>query len=128
MLNFLFEGHTPVDAVIVSILHNEQWYGDDPPHWIISAGKRWQRPSQTAAQACEQREKTVKAMHRHGSMQSHIGLVARRIENCRPNHRCESGACPECQRALQRWMAANVHSATATLLMRSERKLVLVCK
>jgi hypothetical protein len=54
----MFEDLDPVNAVIESIVSDERWYGDTSPHWIIGAGKRWERPSKTAAEAREQREQT----------------------------------------------------------------------
>jgi hypothetical protein len=125
MLNSLFDDLTPRDAVIESILYDERWYSDDPPHWPISSGKKWERPSQTAPQAYEQREKVVRRFYRHGFNQSHVALVARSIERCRPNHRCGNGACSECTRALQRWAVENVHPATAPIL-KSNGELILV--
>jgi hypothetical protein len=121
----IFDDLTLRDAAIVSILYDERWYGDEPPHWIISNGKRWQRPSQSAAQAYEQREKIERHLYRHGINQSHVALMASSIESCRPSHRCGSGACSECTRALQRWVAENVHPAAASLL-KSKKELILV--
>ena len=121
----IFDDLTPRDAVIEFILYDERWYSDDPPHWPISSGKKWERPSQTAAQAYEQREKVVRRFYRHGFNQSHVALVARSIESCRPNHRCASGACSECTRALQRWAVENVHEAAAPL-RKSNGELILV--
>ncbi|MGO9233103.1 MAG: hypothetical protein ACLP4V_03065 [Methylocella sp.] len=88
----VFEGLTIRDAVTVSILYDERWYGDDPPHRIISRGKRWQRPSQSMAQAREQREKTGNLLHRHGSNQSHVAHLISMIEGCHPNSHCANGA------------------------------------
>ena len=110
----MFEDLDPVNAVIVSILNDERWYGDNPPNWIISAGKSWERPSQTAAQASNQREKVAEQIFRHAN-EPYIWRLAQSIENCRPNRRCGSGACPECTRALQRWFVENVHNAAAAL-------------
>lgn len=123
MLDIL-EDLDPVNAVIVAVLNDERWYGDDPPHWIISAGKPSQRASQTAAQASQQRKQTEKLLHRHGSKQSHVFPLARKIDSCRPNRRCGSGACPECTRALQRWFVENAHKAAANLLDTTELILV----
>jgi len=132
----MFEELDPVNAAIVSILYDERWYGDSPPHWIIGAGKRWQRPSQTAEQASEQREKTEKLLHLYGSRGSNdshvLNSIRRKIESCHQNHRCGSGGCPECTRALQRWFVENVHKAaealpiTPTLFGENSRELILL--
>lgn len=121
----MFEGLTIRNAVIKSILNDERWYGDGSPQWTISAGKPWQRPSQPAAQARDQRDKTEKLLYRHGSTQSHVARLINIIERCHPNGRCGNGACPECQRALQRWFVENVHPAAAVLL-KNNRELILV--
>lgn len=121
----MFEDLDSVNAAIVSILRDERWYGDDPPHWIIGAGKTWQRPSQTAAQASKQRETTEKLLRRHGSNQSHVMMLARRIENCHPNRRCGSCACPECTRVLQQWFVENAHHA-ATTILKNNRALIIL--
>jgi hypothetical protein len=73
----------------------------------------------------EQRGKTENLLYRHGSNESHIQHLIRSIEGCHPNHRCGNGACPECQRALQRWFVENVDKAAAALL-KNNRELILV--
>jgi hypothetical protein len=51
------------------------------------------------------------------SIQAHVRhSIIRSIQWCRPYSRCESGACPECTRALQRWFVENMRNATATSL------------
>jgi hypothetical protein len=121
----MFEGLTIRDAVIKSILNDERWYGDGSPQWTISAKKPWQRPSQMAAQAREQHDKTERLLDRHGSNDPYASHLIKSIERCHPNRHCGSGACPECQRALQRWFVENVHDAAAALL-KDKRKLILV--
>jgi len=121
----IYEGLSLRDAVIKSILYDDRWYGDGSPHWIISKGERWQRPSQMAAQAREQREKTEKLLYRHGSNDSYASQLIKSIERCHPNGRCGSGACPDCQRALQRWFVENVDKAAGTL-PKDNRDLVVV--
>ena len=122
------EGDDPREAVIASEFYDERWYGDRPPRWLKSAGTRFEKPSQTAAQARDQREETVKRMYPRSSRSSnepHVPHLIRSIQSCRPHCRCGSGACPECTRALQRWIVANIHQAAAPLL-KNNRKLILV--
>jgi hypothetical protein len=95
-----------------------------PPQWTITK-KPWQRPSQMAAQAREQPDKTERLLDRHGSNDPYASHLIKSIERCHPNRHCGSGACPECQRALQRWFVENVHDAAAALL-KDKRKLILV--
>lgn len=80
-------------------------YGDGSPQW--TEGKK-QRPCITAEQAASQREKTIKLLKRHSGTDPRADRVRRRLEKCAPDHRCLSGACPECLRAYQRWFVAEV--------------------
>jgi hypothetical protein len=116
-------GLDPVDAAIISVLQDEKWFSDGPPHWQVGKGKDWQRPSQTAADARAQRVETDNQLYRCTSRDEHNSLhdlrFARALQSlhtCCPSHRCGSGACPECTRALQRWFVESVYSATTPLL------------
>jgi hypothetical protein len=91
-----------VDRRIRLILRGRRsvrWYGNSEPRW--KEGKN-QRPCMSAEEAAVQRKRAIRLLKRHGtSRRAH--RVRRRLESCQPAHRCLSGACPECQRALQRW-------------------------
>jgi hypothetical protein len=119
----LFKPHlndiAPHEAAIYSILDDGRWYKDSPPHWLVSAGKRWQRPCQTAAQARWRSTEDIERLYRLGGKDFTFWRLVRRLESCRPGHRCGNGACAECQRALSRWFVANASAAA------SRRSLIL---
>jgi hypothetical protein len=79
-------------------------FGDGPPHWIIGAGKSWQRPSQTLGEAVAQRDEAVRKLEWHSRDQrvTDYGTLACTLSSCRSGRRCGSGACPICIRALGR--------------------------
>ncbi len=83
-------------------LNIERWFSDDEPTWIV--GKR-RKPPQTAAEAMAQSKRLCKTLHRL-STEAGIGLAAK-LAGCAPENRCQSGACPVCIRAAQRWFVAS---------------------
>jgi hypothetical protein len=93
----------------------ERFFGDGTPRW--REGRNRARP-QTAAEAADERRLLVNALRRDGGG-SALGL-ARRLQRCREDRRCLSGACPACRRALQRMV---VH-ATRNLFEHHERDMV----
>jgi hypothetical protein len=74
-------------------------YGSGEPRWLEGRAKR---PSKTISQAEQQRRAAVKLLRRHGKENQRALHLARRLERCRKNKRCLSGACPVCHRAYQR--------------------------
>jgi hypothetical protein len=74
-------------------------YGSGEPRWLEGRAKR---PSKTVPQAEQQRQAAVKLLRRHGKENQRALNLARRLERCRKNKRCLSGACPICHRAYQR--------------------------
>jgi hypothetical protein len=74
-------------------------YGSGEPRWLEGRAKR---PSKSASQAEQQRQAAVKLLRRHGKENQRALNLARRLERCRKNKRCLSGACPICHRAYQR--------------------------
>lgn len=82
------------------------WYGDGDPQW--TQGKRG-RPCQTAEQALAERRKAIKLLKRHGGTDPRANRVRVRLESCTSKRRCLSGACPECQRAYQRWFVTSAN-------------------
>jgi hypothetical protein len=85
--------------VILRARRKGSCYGSGEPRW--SEG-RAQRPSKTTSQAEQQRRAAVKLLRRHGKENQRALNLARRLERCRKNKRCLSGACPICHRAYQR--------------------------
>jgi hypothetical protein len=118
----LFKPHlndlAPHEAAIYSVLDDECRYKDGPPHWLVSAGKPYARPCQTDAEARSQSTENIARLYRLGGKDFTFWRLVRRLESCRPGHRCGNGACAECQRALCRWFVANASAATITAFRR----------
>jgi hypothetical protein len=94
-------------------------YGSGEPRWLEGRAKR---PSKTASQAEQQRRAAVKLLRRHGKETQRALNLARRLERCRKNKRCLSGACPVCHRAYQRLFVR----AARRLLKKDRRKFKVV--
>jgi hypothetical protein len=84
--------------LVTEILTNELWYGDGQPSW---------HRAPSAEQAVHKRIAYIKRLRRFADTLRSATATANRLETCAPHHRCMSGACPECNRAFQRWF---VHS------------------
>jgi len=86
-----------------------EYFGDGPPHWIISAGKAWERAADTYRESVRRRDVIVRKLdwHRRDLDLPFCSTLASRLDACRPNRRCFSGACPICMRAVQRWFVAS---------------------
>ena len=82
----------PLSEWLVRSLANERWFGDGQPQWDHLP---------TSAQTKTERIKRSRLLKKHGSAQ--LGTL---LANCAPHARCFSGCCPECGRALQRFVAA----------------------
>jgi hypothetical protein len=78
--------------LIAKILSQERFYKDGPPNWFNA---------QTSEQASLERKRTAKLLRKHFGQQS---ALAHKLVGCESHHRCLSGACTECTRALQRWL------------------------
>jgi hypothetical protein len=74
-----------------------RFYGDGAPRWREG---RNGKPSTTAEQAAHQRDLLVKALRRDRGAEA--VALADKLTTCLSSHRCLSGACPICGRALQR--------------------------
>jgi hypothetical protein len=83
----------------------ETHFGDGPPHWTLSAGKPWARPSTKLSDAVVQRDSVAQKLDWHGRDQgdNRFLALAQVLRSCARTRRCFSGACPICTRALQRW-------------------------
>ena len=87
-------------ATIEGLLRSEygrRFYGDGAPRWREG---RNGNSSATAEQAAHQRDLLVKALRRDRGTEA-IALAGK-LTACSSRHRCLSGACPICGRALQR--------------------------
>jgi hypothetical protein len=84
--------------LLTTILTNELWYGDGQPSWHRAPSSK---------PAVHKRLASIKRLRRFADTMRSATATANRLETCAPHHRCMSGACPECTRALQRWF---VHS------------------
>jgi hypothetical protein len=92
----------PFQSPVHAVLSDERWYGDGDPSWPAAG---------TAKQADERRLFCAKRLRRFKLTPEALEIEAR-LKGCRPGERCNSGACPECGRAFQRWF---VHSTTALI-------------
>jgi hypothetical protein len=95
-----------------AIINNEDWFGDKPP----SLGKSF-----TAAKTAERQRVVIGILVRAAKRSSKTGndqlaqacdVLADKLDDCRPRHRCGSFACPKCARAFQR---ANVAAEEAVI-------------
>lgn len=89
-----------VEHWLPRVLKNEVWYGNDCPRW---------EHCELSDQASEKRQSLIKALRRRPKDPSLKWLITR-LKDCRPNARCYSGSCPECNRALQRFFANHIAS------------------
>ena len=97
-------------AQILTSRSARRWYADGAPFW--TQGKRG-KPAKTSRQARKERRKLVKVLRRHGKGNNCALRLANILESCSKEHRCLSGACPECARAFQRLFV----SATSSVVI-----------
>jgi hypothetical protein len=57
----------------------------------------------TAEYVYDERFRRIKFLRKHSNTHPDALVVAKRLESCKPEQRCLSGACPECGRLFQRW-------------------------
>jgi len=100
--------HPDVKTWIAEALSDERYYCDSPPHW---------NGAETSLQAFDRHKRIERFLvkrfnNRKSVLDSNCGKVAVRLGSCHPYARCFSGACPDCNRALQRYFVAE----TANLL------------
>jgi hypothetical protein len=88
-----------VSGLIARVLGDERYYGDSAPAWDDAP---------RAQDAREARKKAAKRLRRFAGDCPNADQLADIIDQCRPGHRCMSGACPTCGRALQRWFVAQL--------------------
>jgi hypothetical protein len=81
--------------LIIEILKDERLFGDGTPLW---------ERAPTTDEAKRERLRLIKRLRRFAAEFPGAAELADRLNACRPNDRCTSGACPECARAFQRWL------------------------
>ena len=115
-----------VTSIVHATLEDERWYGNGPPRWLEGRGKSWERPCETAAEARQRRESAARKLTRAGSTFADVGDLAERLDTCGRKHRCMSGACPECNRALQRAFVAQTQAALTKMKTSDPPRLVSI--
>jgi hypothetical protein len=85
---------------LLSSTAGRHWFGDGRPTWL--EGPNDDQPSMSRQRAKEQQLKDIKILRRHCKRNRHGLRLADIIETCEEDHRCLSGACIECNRAVQR--------------------------
>ena len=81
--------------LIIEILTDESLFGDGTPLW---------ERAPTADEAKCKRLRLINRLRRFAAEFPGAAELADRLNACRPNDRCTSGACPECARAFQAWL------------------------
>jgi hypothetical protein len=115
-----------VTSIVHAALANERWYRDGPPQWLEGRGKSWERPCETAAEVRQRRESAARKLTRASCTFAVAGDLAERLDTCGRNHRCMSGACPECNRALQRAFVAQTQAALTKMKTSDPPRLVSI--
>ena len=108
-------------------LFGERYYGDGPPFWKVGNGRSWERWCDSAEEADAQRRAVVTKLkcHRKQGKNFRLSGLIGRLSRCYPDAPCESGACPVCERALQRWFVEHGHTTGRTIAMRGGRPRIL---
>lgn len=83
----------------------------DVKPWVIAAIKdeeqylpdqMWKKEP-SAEHVYEERLRRMKFLLKYSKTLPDALILAERLESCESEHRCLSGACPECERLVQRW-------------------------
>ena len=90
---------TAPEVDISCVLLDEAWFGDGGPTW---------RKAPPAIDAVEKHRAAIRRLRRFGRDFEGAEDLAEILLPCRPDHRCGSGACPQCARAMQRWFVAQI--------------------
>jgi hypothetical protein len=97
---------------VAEVLSCEAWYND------VKLRPSW-KGAPSSDQAKCRRLRYIKRLSRFIDQFSVAKDLAGTLDSCHPNHRCMSGACPECSRAFQRWfvhetknLVRDLHGAT----------------
>lgn len=84
------------------ILSDITLFGDGPPQLV--QGKR-NRPTRTAAEADHERDRVLRFIRKHVAAYPGLTPISAQLTACTTDNPCASGACPRCQRAVQRWFS-----------------------
>src|SRR5882724_10626585 len=106
----------------------------DVKPWIIAAINDEERcaPTQlwkkepTAEYVSKERLRRIKFVRKHSTTNPEAQIVADRLESCDPEHRCLSGACPECGKLFQRWFVRRSKKLVAKHIDKQEHELVAI--
>jgi hypothetical protein len=110
--------HTAAPRPLVEeLLSDEGWFGDGEPDWQNAPS------SMSAKQA---RRRSIKRLRRFTSSCPGADGLADLLHDCETNGRCMSGACPECKRAVGRWLVANIRHLLDAHDPQKRRELVAV--
>jgi plasmid stabilization system protein ParE len=119
-----FENHKKAHA---SVLHNEHWFGDDPPDLGKAFSRSQANKRHKIAAKIVQRAAKRAAKNRQQALAEALERLQEKLEKCRPGDRCGSLACPRCARAFQKAKVVAQEKIIATLgKKRGEDKLVFV--
>jgi hypothetical protein len=102
--------------------------------WVISAIKdegqfpadRLWKKEPTAEYVHKERLRRIKFVRKHSTTNPEAQIVADRLESCDPEHRCLSGACPECGKLFQRWFVRRSKKLVAKHIDKQEHELVAI--
>jgi hypothetical protein len=86
--------HPGNKAWVAETLTNIELFRDGEPEWTNA---------ETSLEATEERERRARFLKMHARDVPNAGLIADRLNECSPQERCGSGACPWCGRAFQRF-------------------------
>src|SRR5437870_25013 len=106
----------------------------DVKPWVIAAiDEEEEQPPKalwtgapSAEQARLERLKRIHFLRKRATANSQADATADRLTKCEVGERCLSGACPECNRLLQRWFVRRSKRPLARQLDTQKRKLVAI--
>ena len=108
-------------------------YPDVKPWVRVAVAQEDNRPSHQLWKGAPSPEMTSKEhrkrlgfLRKHGRMNPKSTQIAVRLENCRPDQRCLSGACLQCAQLLQRWFVRRSKKLIANHLETRERELIAI--
>ena len=95
---------TLVPPLIARVLADEQHYGDGAAAWPGAP---------TSNDAKKARKRYIKRLRRFIPDFGEVKKLAKILARCKRRRRCMSGACPECERAFQRFFVSEVRNLSA---------------
>ena len=88
--------------------------------------KRLWKGERTPEQVKKEQAKRVRFLRKNGRTEPRADRLADRLEHCRPDQRCLSGACLQCAQLLQRWFVRQSRKFIANHLKTRERQLIAI--